>query len=49
MTIQQMFKELLRLQLLIGSMSSQEVRQFVPTGAITAQDYKDLTGVDYVQ
>lgn len=49
MTIQQMFKELLRLQLAIGTMSPQEVKEFVPTGAITAQDYKDLTGVDYVQ
>lgn len=44
-----MFKELLRLQLVLGSMSSQEVKEFVPTGAITAQDYKDLTGIDYVQ
>lgn len=44
-----MFKELLRLQLAIGTMSPQEVKEFVPTGAITTADFKEITGVEYVQ
>ncbi|EFQ50503.1 MAG: XkdX family protein [Lactobacillus iners] len=50
MSTEELYKQILiNLYQILKVMSVQEVKQFVEVGAITTADFKEITGVEYVQ